>query len=107
MIALFVRKDLLSSSIRRHPPNRANGVAVFDGSPILYNNSLLYRLGLPSNTATPLALFVRIELLSICSCLRQQVRVATNMAIAAQIMTTCIKYSRGQRFNWANIGTQS
>ena len=31
-IALFVRIDLLYSSIRRLPPNRANGVAVFEGA---------------------------------------------------------------------------
>ena len=29
----------------------------------LYENALLYRIGLPSNSATLLALFVRIELL--------------------------------------------
>ena len=40
-----------------------NGVAVFEDSPIRYNSALLYRIGLPSNTATPLALFVRLELL--------------------------------------------
>ena len=33
IIALFVH----SNSIRRLPPNRANGVAVFEGSPIRYN----------------------------------------------------------------------
>ena len=32
MIALFVRKELLCSSIRRLLPNRANGEAVFEGS---------------------------------------------------------------------------
>ena len=36
-IALFVRIELLCSCIRRLPPNRANGVAVFEGSPIRYN----------------------------------------------------------------------
>ena len=37
MIALFVRIELLlCSSIGRLPPNRANGVAVFEGSPIRY-----------------------------------------------------------------------
>ena len=53
--------------------NRANGVVVFqgspirynrEGSPIRYNRELLYRIGLSSNTATLLALFggsVRIE----------------------------------------------
>ena len=30
-IALFVRIELLCSSIRRLPPNRADGVAVFEG----------------------------------------------------------------------------
>ena len=35
MIALFERIEL--SFIRRFPPNRANGVAVFEGSPIRYN----------------------------------------------------------------------
>ena len=40
MIALFVRTELLCSSIRRLPPNRANGIPVFEGSPIRYNNAL-------------------------------------------------------------------
>ena len=31
-----------------------------------------YRIGLPSNTASPLGLFVRIELLCNCSCSREQ-----------------------------------
>ena len=51
------------------------------------NNAFLYRICLPSNTATPLALFVRIQLLCFCSCIRQQTCVVTNMAIDAQIMT--------------------
>ena len=37
MIALFVQIELLCSVIRRLSPNRANGVAVFEGSPIRYN----------------------------------------------------------------------
>ena len=41
MIALFVRIELLCSSFRRLPPNRANGVAVFKGSPIRNNNAHL------------------------------------------------------------------
>ena len=36
-IALFIRIELSCSSICRLPPNRANGVAVFEGSPIRYN----------------------------------------------------------------------
>ena len=42
MIAVFIRTELLCSSIRLFvifPPNRANGVVVFDGSPIRYNNT--------------------------------------------------------------------
>ena len=31
---------------------RAHGVAVFEGSPIRNNKVMLYRIGLPSNTAT-------------------------------------------------------
>ena len=31
IISLFVRTELLCSSIRRFPPNRANGVAIFEG----------------------------------------------------------------------------
>ena len=54
---------------------------------ILREYGLLYRIGLPSNTATPLALFVRIDLLCFCSCIRQPICVSTNTAIAAQIMT--------------------
>ena len=38
-IALFVRIELLCSSILRLPPNRANGIAVFKGSPIRYNKA--------------------------------------------------------------------
>ena len=46
-IAIFVRRELLFCSYRRFPQNRGNGVAVFEGSPIRYNNafsssSLLY-----------------------------------------------------------------
>ena len=37
--ALFVQIELLSSSVRRFPPNGANGVAVFEGSPIRYNTA--------------------------------------------------------------------
>ena len=36
-IALFVRIELLCSSIRMPPPNRDNRVAVFEGSAIRYN----------------------------------------------------------------------
>ena len=36
-IALFVRTELLCSSIHRLPPNRGNGVDVIEGSPIRYN----------------------------------------------------------------------
>ena len=52
-------------------------------------SAILYRIGLPSNIATPLA-FVRIELLCLCSCIRQQTLVATNTANAAQIMTRSV-----------------
>ena len=48
---------------------------------------MLYQTGLPSNVNIPLPLFVRIELLCYCCCIRQQTRVATNTAIAAQLMT--------------------
>ena len=69
-IAIFVatrtccrrQLEIHSNSIRT---KRANGVAVFEGNPNRYNKELLYRIGLPSNTATPLALFggcLRIEL---------------------------------------------
>ena len=37
MMALVVRIELLCRSIRLLSPNRANGVAVFEGSPIRYN----------------------------------------------------------------------
>ena len=47
---------------------------------------LLYRIGLPSNTASPLAPFVRIELLCFCRCIPQQTRIATNTAIDAHII---------------------
>ena len=59
---------------------------------------LLYRIGLSLNTATPLALFVRIELLCFSSCIRQQTCVATNTAIAAQIMTIWFHCSRGNGY---------
>ena len=39
-IAIFVRIELLCNSIRRLPPNRANGVAVLEDSPIWYNKAL-------------------------------------------------------------------
>ena len=48
---------------------------------------LLYRIGLSSNTATPLALSVRIELLCFCSCIRKETSIATDTATAADIMT--------------------
>ena len=59
--ALFVRIELLCSSVRRLPPNKANGVAVFEENPIRYNKALLCRIRLRSNTAIHLALFIRIE----------------------------------------------
>ena len=77
--ALFVRIELLCSSFRRLPPNRANEVAVFEGT-------LLYRIWLPSNTATPVALFV-------LSCICQQ----TCVAMSTQIMTRWFQCCRGQR----------
>ena len=40
--ALFVRIELLYSSIRRLPPNRAYGVAVSEGSPIRYNIAVFH-----------------------------------------------------------------
>ena len=40
-IALFVRKEVLFSSFRRFPQNRSNGVAIFDGNPIRYNNAFI------------------------------------------------------------------
>ena len=43
IIALSVRIELLCSSIRRLPPNRANGVAVFDSSLIRYNNACFHQ----------------------------------------------------------------
>ena len=36
-IALFARIELLCSSVQRLPPDLANGVAVFEGSPVRYN----------------------------------------------------------------------
>ena len=47
-IALFVQIALLCSSVCRLPSNSANGVAVFEGSPMRYNNARL--LGLIYNT---------------------------------------------------------
>ena len=41
MIALFVGRELLFSSFRRFPQNRGNEVAVFEGSPIRYNNAFI------------------------------------------------------------------
>ena len=41
-IALFVR---IEHSICRFPPNRANGVVVFERRPIRYNIALIERLG--------------------------------------------------------------
>ena len=41
MIALFVGRELLFSSFRRFPLKRGNGVAVFEGSPIRYNNAFI------------------------------------------------------------------
>ena len=51
---------------------------------LLYSNigRMLYRIGLPSNTVSPLTVFLRIEPLCFCSCIRQQTRVATNTATA-------------------------
>ena len=40
-IALFVQIALLCSSVCRLPSNSANGVAVFEGSQIRYNNARL------------------------------------------------------------------
>ena len=57
------------------------------GDMITINLALLYRIGLPSNTATPLALFVGIKLLCFCICICQQTCAATNRTITAQIMT--------------------
>ena len=34
----LTNKATVCSSIRRHPPKRANGIAVFQGSPIRYNS---------------------------------------------------------------------
>ena len=36
-IAEFVRIELLCSSVRSLPSNRANGLTVFEGRPIRYN----------------------------------------------------------------------
>ena len=58
IIALFVRIQLSCSSIRRLPPNRADGVAVFVVP-------LFGTTALPSSTAIPLTLLggsLRIEL---------------------------------------------
>ena len=43
MIALFVRMELMCSSIRRLHANTANVVAVFEGSPIRYSSAIHYR----------------------------------------------------------------
>ena len=54
MIALFVRIELLFSSIRRLPLNRANREALFEGSPIRYNTdftSLFIFVQLPNTPA--------------------------------------------------------
>ena len=48
--------------------------------------ALMYRIGLPSNTATPLAPFVRIELLYFFGFIRRQTCLTMNMATAARIM---------------------
>ena len=50
-IALFMRIELLCSSIRRLPPSRANGVAVFGSSLIRNNNSLIERQKSDATTA--------------------------------------------------------
>ena len=47
---------------------------------------MLYRTGLPSNAATPLALFVRVGPLCFCMYTRRQTYVAVNTTTAAQIM---------------------
>ena len=57
MIAVFVRIELLYSSIRRLPRKRANGVDVFEGSPIRYNS-------FPLNTSTPLISSIERKLTS-------------------------------------------
>ena len=43
----FVRVELLCISICRISPNRAKGVAVFEGSPIRYNIALRYNEEFP------------------------------------------------------------
>ena len=41
MIALFVGRELMFSSFRSFPQNRGNGVVVFEGSLIQYNNAFI------------------------------------------------------------------
>ena len=62
-------------------------LVAFAASQYKRKEALLYRIGLPSNIPTPLALFVRIELQCFSSFIHQQTCVATNTAIAVQIMT--------------------
>ena len=48
MIVLVVRIEFLYSSVCRLPSNRANGVAVLEGSPIRYNiRSFILQMGFP------------------------------------------------------------
>ena len=54
---------------------RSTRVAMFECSPFRYNNPILYRTLLPSNTATS------------CSFIRRNTCVATNAGTAAQILT--------------------
>ena len=42
-IAVFVGIGLQFNSVRRLPPNKANGVAVFEGSIIQYNTPPTYK----------------------------------------------------------------
>ena len=62
---------------------------------VVPKGALLYPIGLLLCTAAPSALFVQIELLYICSFIRQQTPVAMNTAIAVQVMTRWIKCSKG------------
>ena len=64
---------------------------------------ILYRIGLPSNIAIPLARFV----LYFCSYIRQQTHATTNTTIAAQIIRKCFKCSRGQRASRPSIRKHS
>ena len=68
---------------------------------------MLYRIGLPSKIAIPLARFVRIELLYFFSYIRQQTHVTTNTTTATQIITKCFLCSRGQRANRPSIRKHS